>query len=644
MKAKLLLEPQSENSNESQMIFCETHPQEEVERVCSLNNCKKKPLICWQCLLDDKEHSDSHRQHFLKLQDFLKKFLDEFEEVTKKNKSQEIPSDLLTIIEDEEKNLKIYENICENQKEQIEEEFSNFQKEIEKFFSTAIETFNQAIDKKYAIYLQHYSSIKTKIEDYFGISKQELNKQRIVEDIQSQKENSSLSSYFLSLKQKLLPKIPLLKDPGFTSLLNKLTKMNDPIPTIEEFSKIKKIQTESMKVIEKNIHELQTELSTHFRLENRSFEENFSNIFKKNNQNISLSIRPTVMPLKESSLPMCIQSETKKISLDLKTIIKTSHTKQINAIKIINEELIATGSKDKKIKIWKMYNKECLCTLEGHKDNVCCLGTLNQSKVFPLLISGGGNLDSTLIIWDLETRKSRHVLLGHQSSITTVISLNDGKTIISGSYDNNIIIWNAQEAKARFVLRKHSAMVSALKMFKEGNILASASWDKSVALWKISYDNENNFLKCDFMYSILENFAILTLGSSLLEPHRLIYAGTNKKFFAYNIENKEKEKEFEGSHFGVNELVVVESCFLDNCDNFFVIGLSNNDACLRMWEGKNCEEVLRLKDTTENFWINNLNTGPKIEVFSNFENKTQVALVNSSETNFSVNIYDLKTE
>ena len=644
MKAKRLLES-SEYSNDgkSQTIFCETHPQEEIERICSLNNCKKKPLLCWQCLLDDKEHSDSHRQHFLKLPDFLKKFIDEYEELNNKLKSQDLPTDLNNILNEEEKNIDDYESLCESQKGQIEEELLNLQKEVEKFCSKTIENLKEGIDKKLTYYKQNYALLKTKIEEYYGLSKM-LTKQQILDELYMQKENSLLSSYFLNLKQSLLPKIPLLKDPGFTTLLNKLSKMNEKTPSIEEFSKIRKIRAEALKIFDKNLQDIQNELIGHFKLD-RSTEDNFSSILKKNIQNISINsqLQMTQQIGNDAFIPMNQPSEAKKISLDFKKVIKTSHTKQINAIKVINEDLIATGSKDKKIKIWKMYTKECVCTLEGHKDNVCCLGTLNQPKNFPFLISGGGNFDSTLIIWDLEARKARNILLGHQSSVTTVVSLNDAKTVISGSYDNNIIIWDIQEVKAKFVLRKHSAMVSSLQVLKEGTMFASGSWDKTVALWRIVYDENHNFSRCDFMYSILENFAILTLASPIMDPTKLIYAGTNKKFYLYNVENKEKEKEFEGSHFGVNELVVVESSFHDILENFMIIGLSNNDSCVRMWEGKNCEEVFCLKDS-ENVWINNMNTGPKIEIFNNFENKIQIALLNSSETNFCVNIYDLKTD
>jgi len=210
MKAKRLLDSSSSKDGHPQSIYCEFHTQEEIERICSLSNCKRKPLLCWQCLLDDKEHSDSHRQHFLKLPDFFKKFLDDYEEINRKNKLQEIPPDLYSIIDEEGKNLEEYEGICENQKLVIEEEFQNLQKEIESSCLKAVESLKEAIDKKFALYKQNYSIIKSKIEDYHGLSKP-ISQQQIMEEINTQKENSSLSEYFLNLKQSLLPKIPLLR-------------------------------------------------------------------------------------------------------------------------------------------------------------------------------------------------------------------------------------------------------------------------------------------------------------------------------------------------------------------------------------------------------------------------------------------------
>lgn len=667
MKAKRLIDPSfiSDNSPISISVLCESHPQEEIQLICSLGNCRKSPLLCWQCLLDDKEHSESHRKHFMKLSAFIDKFLEQHQDSLAKGKEQEIPSDLNSLLESESENMNEYTVFCDEQKKEIELDLMAYLKEIESFLLKSLETIKESIDKKHQAYITNYSLIKAKIEDFYGLGK-EVTRDEIIENVENQKENGSVGSYFLSLKKSLLPRVPLLKDPGFTSLLKKLGKLGEKPGKIEAFSKLRKLETESLTSWERTLLQLQEETLLHYKLNLKNYEETYtlgvstgnlkesnignivsgsSNINKLigtscyNNNNapmarLAINTNDNVTELKGS--------EAYKWSLELKKVLKTSHSKPINAIKVINEELIATGSKDKKVKVWKFYNKECLCTLEGHKDNVCCLGVLPQEKGLPLLISGGGNFDSSLIIWDLETRKAKHVLQGHQSSITTIINLNDYRTIITGSYDNNIIVWDVKEAKAKMVIRKHSAMVSSLKIIQEGSILASASWDKTIALWRMCYDEAGKFEKCDFLYSILENFAILTLSSSFLQPNRLIYAGTNKKFFAYNIENKEKEKEFEGSHFGVNELAIVESNFLENREGYFLIGISNNDSCLRMWEGDSGEQVFFVKEN-ENAWINSMNTGPKIEVFNNFENKIQVAVLNCSETNFFVNIYDLKT-
>lgn len=65
-----------------------------------------------------------------------------------------------------------------------------------------------------------------------------------------------------------------------------------------------------------------------------------------------------------------------KTLLNIKIIdkVNTNHNKYINCLLVINNDLLATGSKDKTIKLWKTKNYELITTLNGHKDNVCCLG------------------------------------------------------------------------------------------------------------------------------------------------------------------------------------------------------------------------------------------------------------------------------
>lgn len=650
MKAKRLLNPASSKDGHPQALYCELHPQEEIERVCSLSNCRRRPLLCWQCLLDDKEHAESHRQHFLKLPDFFEKFADEHEELLKARRLQEMPPELEQLVAGEEANVGELEQLCESARQQLEEEFEALRGELNILLSRPLESLKEALDKKLELYRQSYALLRARVEEFHGLGKP-VTPDSILEEVNLQKENSSVSEYFLGLKQSLLPRVPLLKDPGFTSLWGRVNRMREKTAGLEEAGRVRRAREEVLKAAERNIKEVQNELFAHFKLDLKAADDSLSAILKRSaGPNPSkppvlastVKLQETVVIIEPKAVP---PPPASKVSLTLRKSIKTSHSKQINAIKVINEELLATASKDGTIRLYRFYSKECLATLQGHKDSVCCLGLLPASsrKALPTLISGGGNFDSSLMLWDLEARKLRLSLPGHKSSVTAVLGFADGRTMASGSYDNNMILWDCKDAKALFVMRKHSAMVSALRLLRNGEVLASASWDKTVALWRLEFA-EGRLQKCEFLFSILENFAILTLGSALLEPDRLLYAGTNKKFFAFNLERREKEREFEGSHFGVNELVVVESSFLESYENFLVIGLSNNDACLRVWEGSSGAQVFCLKDN-ENSWINNLNTGPKIEVFNNFENRTQVAMLNNSpDGSFFVNLYDLVTE
>ncbi len=42
------------------------HHRQEIERVCLTKNCNRNPLMCWECLVDDQEHSKTHRDNIIK--------------------------------------------------------------------------------------------------------------------------------------------------------------------------------------------------------------------------------------------------------------------------------------------------------------------------------------------------------------------------------------------------------------------------------------------------------------------------------------------------------------------------------------------------------------------------------------------------
>ena len=109
----------------------------------------------------------------------------------------------------------------------------------------------------------------------------------------------------------------------------------------------------------------------------------------------------------------------------------------------ISNIILASGSRDKTIKIWNIENRSILSTLSGHKEGVSALCNVSEG----VLVSG--SWDKSLFIWSKSTPESStysltQVLTGHKSEIKGIIRLNNTE-IISGEWNGDLGIWDIDQ-------------------------------------------------------------------------------------------------------------------------------------------------------------------------------------------------------
>lgn len=92
----------------------------------------------------------------------------------------------------------------------------------------------------------------------------------------------------------------------------------------------------------------------------------------------------------------------------LETVIQKGHELAVISVAVSpDNSVIATGSKDKSIKLWEKSTGRELRSLLGHDDVVTCLDFSADGKY---LISG--SYDRSVRIWEVETGRETHVLIG----------------------------------------------------------------------------------------------------------------------------------------------------------------------------------------------------------------------------------------
>lgn len=130
-----------------------------------------------------------------------------------------------------------------------------------------------------------------------------------------------------------------------------------------------------------------------------------------------------------------------------KTVL-SGHKKKITVIAFSpDRSLLATGSDDKTVKLWKPSTGELITTLAGHQD-----------RIYDLKFSPDGRFLATLSydkkpkVWNVATGQLQATLLGHKGKIYNLDFSPDGQTIVTGSDDGTAILWDALTGKPRATL------------------------------------------------------------------------------------------------------------------------------------------------------------------------------------------------
>lgn len=150
------------------------------------------------------------------------------------------------------------------------------------------------------------------------------------------------------------------------------------------------------------------------------------------------------------------------------------HTNGVTCLQF-DQNILATGSYDRTIKIWNIETGECIRTLEGHNDNVRTL-QFDDGK----LISG--SFDKTIKIWNWQTGECLSTLQCHTEGVLSVHF--DGCMLASGSIDKTVKIFSFKN-KQTFTLRGHSDWVNHVRMHSSSRTVFSASDDLTIKMWDL---------------------------------------------------------------------------------------------------------------------------------------------------------------
>ncbi|KAF8969538.1 hypothetical protein BGZ46_010659 [Entomortierella lignicola] len=408
--------------------------------------------------------------------------------------------------------------------------FSNRDKH-EKAFTNMVESYNELVQKLsyYAEQNKHLESTTQNAKEQHDKMARQVTVLREQGSPMNQKRSAELEAQVASLKeeraelyktqgtnaQRLLDLNDLLRNREATlaqnkeeirrlteannifahknqDLLDHLNEKNVTIQVIQD--ELQTLQLEMGKMDEKQ-RELEKEnsqlLQRWLKMKNEEADRmNAANVFLENEQDTaSLSQHPAQSPPSTRSLRSAgPESPTQSSWRGQSTIFSviplipkkiTTHDSEVNAVAMSNGgNIFATGSNDKKIKIWDAKTGTLKSTLTGCLQAVMCV-SFNATDE---LLLGASN-DNAARLWNLGTGRPRHTLTGHIGKVFSARFNPDSSKVVSGSHDRTIKIWDLQKGYCIRTMFTFASVNDVCLLDFDGSTIASGHLDNTLRFW-----------------------------------------------------------------------------------------------------------------------------------------------------------------
>ena len=143
---------------------------------------------------------------------------------------------------------------------------------------------------------------------------------------------------------------------------------------------------------------------------------------------------------------------------------------------------LASGSKDKTVRLWDTFTNDELITLRKHTGSINALAFSPDGKMF-----ASGSADKTVQLWDTAT--GVHLATFDEQHIKGIAALAfspDGRTLASGSMDGTIRFWNTTTKTLLPIrLTAYTEWVKAVSFFEDSSTLASVDFNGIITLWDL---------------------------------------------------------------------------------------------------------------------------------------------------------------
>ncbi|KAF0313584.1 Lissencephaly-1 [Amphibalanus amphitrite] len=178
----------------------------------------------------------------------------------------------------------------------------------------------------------------------------------------------------------------------------------------------------------------------------------------------------------------------------------TGHREWVRMVRVHPDgQLMASCSNDQTVRVWVLNTKECKMELREHEHVVECLAWAPASAVPQITEAAGGDnkhsahqgpflasgsRDKTIKIWDVGTGQCLITLIGHDNWVRGLVFHPGGQYLLSASDDKTVRIWSIKNKRCHRTLEAHPHFCSSIDMHPNAPYVVTGSVDQTVKVWE----------------------------------------------------------------------------------------------------------------------------------------------------------------
>jgi len=173
----------------------------------------------------------------------------------------------------------------------------------------------------------------------------------------------------------------------------------------------------------------------------------------------------------------------------------TGHREWVRMVRVIPDgSLFASCSNDQTVRIWATASKECKNELREHDHVVECIAWAPEAATAAIKEAAGtettgpylasGSRDKSIKIWDATTGQCLATLLGHDNWIRGIAWHPGGKYLLSASDDKSLRVWDIAHKRSSKRLESHTHFCTSIDFHRAHPYVITGSVDQTIKVWE----------------------------------------------------------------------------------------------------------------------------------------------------------------